>query len=97
MKWYMQKQVKTHFEDMLSSGAASKNSAVKLTNPSGTSYNNTGTNTFFRQDALTAYTQAILYYVTGDNVYRQNAIEIFRATSQTAPLREIQPDGSRQP
>ena len=32
-----------------------------------------------------------------NEMYKQNAIEIFRATSQTAPLREIQPDGSRQP
>nr|MCR5753307.1 putative Ig domain-containing protein [Acetatifactor sp.] len=78
---------KTYFEDMLASAAASKTPEIKLTNPSGTVYNSAGTNGLFRTDALTAYTQAVLYYVTGDNVYRKNALNIIRAWSQLDPTK----------
>ncbi len=66
---------KTYFEDMLLSGSASKTITIKK---NGTDYNNGN----FKDDAVTAYTQAVLYWVTGDNVYRKNAISIFRAWAE---------------
>ena len=76
---------KTYFEAMLESSAASRTPGIKLTDPSGTVYNSQSTNSKFISDALTAYTQAILYYVTGDNVYRKNAITVFRAWADMNP------------
>ena len=76
---------KTYFEDMLTSSAASRTPSIKLTNPAGTSFNSSGVLNMLKQDALTAYTQAVLYYVTGDNVYRKNAIKILRVWSQLDP------------
>jgi len=77
----------TYFEDMLVSASASKTPQIALSNPTGTVYNSQGTNGLFRSDALTAYTQAVLYYVTGDNVYRKNALDILRAWSQLDPTK----------
>ncbi len=75
----------TYFNEMLVSSAASKTPSIKLSDPANTKYNSQGTNSMFIADALTAYTQAILYYVTGDNVYRKNAIDIFRIWAQMNP------------
>ena len=75
----------TYFEDMLASSAASKTPSISLTDPGNTPYNSQGTNGKFIRDALTAYTQAILYYVTGDNIYRKNALNILRIWSRMNP------------
>ena len=69
---------KTYFEDMLLSSAASKTPSIKLTDPTGQRFDSQGFNSKFISDGLTAYTQAILYYVTGDNAYRKNAVTILR-------------------
>ncbi len=76
---------KTYFEAMLASSAASKTPKINLTDPANSAFNSQSFNSKFIGDALTAYTQAILYYVTGDNVYRKNAINIFRAWAQLDP------------
>lgn len=69
---------KMYFEDMLLSSAASKTPSIKLTDPTGQRFDSQGFNSKFISDGLTAYTQAILYYVTGDNAYRKNAVTILR-------------------
>ncbi len=76
---------KSYFEAMLESDAASRNVSGRLTDPERTSYNSQAVNGMFIRDALTVYTQAILYYVTGDNVYRKNALEIIRRWSRLDP------------
>lgn len=76
---------KSYFEDMLASSAASKAPTIQMTNPESTAYNSQSTNSKFIKDALTAYTQAILYYVTGDNTYRKNALDIIRQYEKLDP------------
>lgn len=78
---------KSYFEDMLASGAASKTAGVRM--GEGEAFASQGTNSKYRADALTAYTQAILYYVTGDNVYRKNAISIFRRYQTLDPAKYV--------
>lgn len=76
---------RTYFEDMLQSAHASKEVCIYLTNPRETQYASQHTNGYFIKDALTAYTQAVLYYVTGDNCYRRNALQILRVWSGMNP------------
>jgi len=76
---------KTYFEDMLASESAQKTPPVQLTDPSSAAFSSRGTNSRFIRDGLTAYTQAILYLVTGDTVYRQNALTILRVWSSLNP------------
>ncbi len=75
----------TYYNDMLESSYASKSITINLSDPVNTSYNSQGTNSKFIKDALAAYTQAILYYVTGDNVYRKNCMDIIRSYEQLSP------------
>lgn len=76
---------RTYFEDMLQSVHASKEVCIYLTNPKETQYASQRTNGYFIKDGLTAYTQAVLYYVTGDNCYRKNALQILRTWSDMNP------------
>ena len=69
---------KTYFEDMLASESAWKTPPICLTDPGNTAFSSRGTNAKFIRDGLTAYTQAILYIVTGDMRYRANALTILR-------------------
>ena len=81
----------TYFNQMLLSSAASK--TVTSSNQSGTdptkpgtyAFNSQGVESKFIADALKAYTQAILYVVTGDETYRANAMHIIRIWSQMDP------------
>jgi hypothetical protein len=81
----------TYFNAMLTSSSASK--TVTSSNQSGADPNKPGTVAFnsqgveskFIADALKSYTQAILYYVTGDETYRANAMHIIRIWSQMDP------------
>ena len=81
----------THFNQMTLSAAASK--TVTSSNQSGTNpdqpgtyaFNSQGVESKFIADALKAYTQALLYYVTGDDTYRANALHIIRIWSQMDP------------
>jgi len=81
----------TYFNQMLLSGAASTTPTIKNVNgsdPSKPRYyglNSQGVESLFVTDALTAYTQAILYYVTGNETYRANALRIIRLYSQMDP------------
>ncbi|CAN7359104.1 discoidin domain-containing protein [Pseudoduganella sp. LjRoot289] len=80
----------TYFNNMLLSGAASKTPSIKNagSDPSKPRYyglSSQGINGVFIQDANTAYAQAIVYYVTGDETYRANAMRIIRLYAQMDP------------
>jgi hypothetical protein len=73
----------TYFNSMLLSAAASKTPAIKNvgTDPTQPRYYGIaaqGTESLFIADANTVFTQAVLYYVTGDETYRANAMRIIR-------------------
>ena len=81
----------TYFNKMLLSGAASKSVASKNqssadpTKPAVVAFNSQGVESKFIADALSAYTQAVLYYVTGDETYRANAMRLIRIWAQMDP------------
>jgi hypothetical protein len=81
----------TYFNDMLLSSYASKTPAIKNVNsadPTKPRYyglNAQGPESLYISDAITVYTQAILYYVTGDDTYRANAMRIIRLYEQMDP------------
>jgi len=81
----------TYFNQMLLSAAARQAPAIVNVNASESSkpryvaFNSQGVENGFRRDALTAYTQALLYYVTGNETYRANALKIIRLWSQMDP------------
>jgi hypothetical protein len=80
----------TYFNEMLLSSAAAKNITSSnhgsdLTKPGTYAFNSQGVESKFIADALKAYTQAILYYVTGDEAYRYNAMLIIRLWAQMDP------------
>jgi large repetitive protein len=81
----------TYFNQMLLSTSAKKTptivnvSSSDPTKPRYIAFNSQGVEGGFRSDALTAYTQALLYYVTGDETYRSNALRIIRMWSQMDP------------
>lgn len=76
---------KTYFQHMLASESASETPEIRLTDPEGTAFSSKGTNSRFIRDGLTAYTQAILYLVTGNAGYRANALTILRCWSALKP------------
>jgi hypothetical protein len=83
----------THFNMMLKSGKASRTPGISNVNGSDPTkpriygIDSQGAEGIFIADALTAYTQAILYYVTGDSVYRANAMRIIRLYEQMDPAK----------
>ena len=85
----------THFNMMLKSGKASRTVGISNVNgadptqPRILGIDSQGANGLFINDALTAYTQAILYYVTGDDVYRANAMRIIRLYGKMDPSKYV--------
>jgi hypothetical protein len=81
----------TYFNSMLWSGSASKAPTIRNVNgadptkPRLYGLTSQGDQSLFIADARTAYTQAILYYVTGDETYRNNAMRIIRLYAQMDP------------
>ncbi|OPH46585.1 hypothetical protein BC351_13900 [Paenibacillus ferrarius] len=78
---------------MANSDAASK--TVTSSNQSSADPNKPGTDAFdcqcfepkFISDGLKAYTQAMMYYFTGDETYRANALHIIRIWEQMDPAK----------
>ncbi|CAH1211763.1 putative Ig domain-containing protein [Paenibacillus sp. JJ-223] len=83
--WY------TYYVWMSQSGYASKAFASNIyagSNPDGTDRPKTravNSKGAFVADGLRAYTQAIMYYITGDEAYRANAMRIIRLWEQMDP------------
>lgn len=85
----------TYFNQMLLSSAAAKNvgsnnqSSSDWSKPASNAFNSQGFNGRFIADGLKAYTQTILYVVTGDESYRANAMRIIRIWSQMDPAKYV--------
>ncbi|WP_186327687.1 discoidin domain-containing protein [Paenibacillus xylanexedens] len=85
--WY------SYFNRMTDSPTASRNvtssnqSSADPTKPGSVDFNSQSFNSKFIADSLKAYTQAIMYYVTGEDVYRANAMGIIRIWSQMDPAK----------
>lgn len=83
----------TYFNEMLTSSAASTTVGSSNANsedptvPRDDAFNSQGFNGRFIQDGLKSYTQAILYVLTGDEVYRDNALKIIRIWEQMDPAK----------
>ncbi|WP_261305048.1 OmpL47-type beta-barrel domain-containing protein [Paenibacillus andongensis] len=83
--WY------SYYKAMTVSSASSKTvkagnqSSSDSTKPSIVAFNSQGVEAVFIADSLKAYTQALMYYITGDETYRANALHIIRLWSQMDP------------
>jgi hypothetical protein len=80
----------SHFNAMLLSSAASRtvtssNAGSDPTRPASLAFSSQGFNGRFIADGLKAYTQALLFHITGDEVYRANAMRILRLWAQMDP------------
>lgn len=80
----------TYFNEMLKSVAASKTPPIKNVSadplkPRYYGLATQGMNSLFIQDANVVFTQAVLYYVTGDETYRSNAMRIIRLYEEMDP------------
>ncbi|MPY58052.1 putative Ig domain-containing protein [Streptomyces spongiae] len=53
--------------------------------PSTTAFNSQAVQSKFIEDAFSAYTQSVEYFITGDPVYRENGMRILRLWSQMDP------------
>jgi hypothetical protein len=84
----------THFNSMLSHNSASRTPTIRNVSsdpakPRIYGLDSQGDQVLFIEDSLTAYTQAMLYYVTGDEVYRNNAMRIIRLYAQMDPAQYV--------
>jgi hypothetical protein len=85
--WY------SYYVAMTQSSYASK--TIKINNqsdtdptkPANVAFNSRGVQASFIEDGLKAYTQALMYYITGDETYRDNAMQIIRIWSQMDPTK----------
>jgi len=81
----------TYYNQMLLSSAAARTvtsshqSGSDPSKPASYAFNSQGIQSRFIADALKSYTQALLYVVSGDEVYRANALKIIRIWSQMDP------------
>lgn len=81
----------SYYQSMLETSAASRTaissnaSAAAPTTPLSVAFNSQSFNSRFIADGLKVYTQALLFYITGDDVYRTNAMNILRVWEQMDP------------
>ena len=85
----------TYFNQMLLSAAASKTvtssnqSSTDPAKPASYAFNSQSFDSRFIADGLKAYTQALLYVITGDDTYRSNAMSIIRIWEQMDPAKYV--------
>ena len=85
----------SYFNQMLLSPAASRTvtssnqSSADPTKPASDAFNSQSFDSRFIADGLKAYTQALLYVITGDEVYRANAMRIIRIWEQMDPAKYV--------
>lgn len=83
--WY------SYYKEMLASSCASKTATISnqsssdSTKPAVTSFTSSSTNNKMGNDGKIAYTQAILYVITGDVQYREKVMTILRLWEQMDP------------
>ncbi|MGG1517328.1 S-layer homology domain-containing protein [Paenibacillus oryzisoli] len=65
--------------------SSNQTDASDPTKPRSLDFNSQSYNSRFIADGLRAYTQALMYYITGDQVYRYNAMRIIRTWSRLDP------------
>jgi hypothetical protein len=81
----------TYFNQMLLHSGAAKSITIRNvdsadpTKPRYYGLASQGMNSLFIADSVMAYTQAILYFVTGDETYRANAMRIIRLYAKMDP------------
>ncbi|MGG4552754.1 S-layer homology domain-containing protein [Paenibacillus humicus] len=80
--YYQAMTVSSAASKTVASGHASSSDPAK---PASYAFNSQGINSRFIQDGLKAYTQTLMYVVTGEEVYRKNALDIIRIWSQMDP------------
>ena len=83
---------KTYYAEMAGSSYASRtlvsrNRGSVLDMPAVTAFNSGSVQNRFLPDSFGALTQAVLYYMTGDNVYRANAMKLIRIWSNMDPAK----------
>jgi hypothetical protein len=83
---------KSYYEAMAETPFAAKNfrasnASSVLDQPASTAFNSQGIQSRLIRDAFGAYTQAILYTVTGDPVYRENGMRAIRVWSNMDPAK----------
>ncbi|WP_327635927.1 discoidin domain-containing protein [Kribbella sp. NBC_00482] len=64
---------------------SSKNQGTVLDRPASSAFNSQGIQSRFIDDAFRAYTQSILYFITGDPVYRENSLKLIRIWAHMDP------------
>lgn len=84
-------EYQAYFDAMAATDAASKNfgsgnlKAGTLHEPAWTAYNAQWQNMTLSKDSFKAYTSAVMYYLTGEDCYRYNAIRLIRIWSNLNP------------
>ncbi|GAA1115536.1 hypothetical protein GCM10009630_11250 [Kribbella jejuensis] len=64
---------------------SSRNQGSVVDRPGSSAFNSQGVESKFIDDAFRAYTQAILYFLNGDPVYRENALKLIRIWAHMDP------------
>ncbi|MFF0269844.1 putative Ig domain-containing protein [Kribbella sp. NPDC004536] len=64
---------------------SSRNQGAVVDRPGTAAFNSQGVESKFIDDAFRAYTQAILYFINGDPVYRENALKLIRIWAHMDP------------
>ena len=85
--WYSYYKAMTVSSSASKTVTSSNQSSADPTKPAIDAFNSQCFNSRFIADGLKAYTQALLYYITGDETYRANAMHIIRIWSQMDPAK----------
>lgn len=87
--WYSYYVAMTASANASKTVTSSNASSTDPTKPGTTAFNSQGFNSKFIADGLKAYTQTVMYYITGDETYRANAMRIIRIWSQMDPSKYV--------